>query len=178
MATRPRHVDLGPMYLQVGEEEAPQSWTPPKAAVDANDVSRFDSIMHRGRGQEHQAEAVPESLLGPLHGTEPAQLADTEDIGAEIAHLWVGTGLHSAREVRVGLREALLPDTSVRLCESQGRLRIEFTCESIRVADWIDRKLPVLARELGERLSRDLELAVFLGDGSLIGARNWPELAR
>jgi hypothetical protein len=46
------------------------------------------------------------------------------------------------------------------------------------VADWIDRKLPALARELGERLSRDLELAVFLGDGSLVGARNWPDLAR
>lgn len=178
MATKPRQVDLGPLYLQVGEDEAPGGWTPPGTAIDANDVSRFESLMHRGRGQDHHAELAPEELLGPLRGMEPAQLADTGDIGAEIAHLWVGTGLNSAREVRVGLREALLPDTSVRLCESQGRLRIEFTCESIRVADWIDRKLPALARELGERLSRDLELAVFLGDGSLVGARNWPELAR
>lgn len=176
MATKPRNVDLGPMYLLVGEEDGPQGWTPPSTPVDTNDVSRFEALMHRDRGGQRHSELAPEALLGPLRAAEPDQLADTEDIGAEIAHLWVGTGLHGAREVRVGLREALLPDTSVRLCESQGRLRIEFTCETIRVADWLDRKLPVLARELGGQLSRELELSVSLGDGSLVGSRNWPEL--
>lgn len=178
MATKPRPVDLGPMYLQVGEEEAPQGWTPPSTSADANDVSRFQALMQRGRGQEREAQLPAEALLGPLRAAEPEQLADTGDIGAEIAHLWVGTGLHGAREVRVGLRDALLPDTSVRLCESQGRLCIEFTCATVRVADWLDRKLPTLARELGERLTRELELAVFLGDGRLVGEHRWSGDAR
>jgi hypothetical protein len=173
MASRPRNVDMGPMYLQVGEEAASQGFTP--AGADAKDVVRFESLMNRNGGGHRHSEASPESLLGPLSPSEPAQLADTDDIGNEIAHLWVGTGLHSAREVRVGLREALLPDTSVRLHESQGRLCIEFTCGTHRVADWLDRKLPVLAREMGQRLDRPLELAVSMSNGAHVGTRHWPD---
>jgi hypothetical protein len=174
MAGKPRNVDLGPMYLQVGEDAGPQGPTTPGAAADAGDVARFESLLRRGGREQRQDEVAPESLLGPLLGTEPAPLGDAGEIGAEIAHLWVGTGLRSDREVRMGLRESILPDTSVRLCEAEGRLRIEFTCGTARVADWLDRRLPALARELGTRLSRPLELAVFLGDGGQVGARHWP----
>lgn len=176
MATRPRNVDLGPLYLQVGEENVPQSSESLARNADAGDVARFESIMHRKRGQERRSEVTPEMLLASPLEPELAHLAEPHDICHEIAHLWVGTGLQSDREVRMALREALLPQTSVRLCEVHGRLRIEFTCATHRVADWLDRKLQVLARELGQRLERPLELAVFMADGSCIGERNWPEI--
>ena len=116
---------------------------------------------------------TPETLLGSLPEPDAGDLVDADDIGSEIAHLWVGTGLRSAREVRIGLRPSLLPDTQLRMHEVQNRLRVEFSCTTHRAADWLDRKLDLLARELGERLDRDVELAVYLGDGRLVRACNW-----
>ncbi|HVZ45039.1 MAG TPA: type III secretion HpaP family protein [Ramlibacter sp.] len=178
MSNRRRNIDLGPLYLEVGEEAGlPQSPTQ-ESGADARDVARFESLMRRGGGQGHggdsSSDATPESLLAPLFGAEAQALADTGDIGDEITHLWVGTGLSSDREVRVGLRETLLPQTSVRLFESEGRLRIEFACETVRVAEWLDRRLDKLARELGERLGRDIELVLSMSDGSVVGEHRWP----
>lgn len=175
MATRPRNVDMGPMYLTVGEEAGPERWISPDANAQSTDVSRFAAIMNRDKGQQRHAPTAPEALLGALLETDAAEFASTDDISAEITYLWVGTGVASDREVRVGLREELLPDTAVRLFESEGRLRIEFTCGTSRVAEWLVRKLPVLTRELGQRLNRPLELAVLMNDGSVVGSRNWPE---
>jgi hypothetical protein len=175
MAGRPRNVDLGPVYLQVGEDAGSQEPIASSADANVRDVARFESLMRR-TGQQRQESDVPaEALLDPLRGPHAQQLAEADDIGNEVARLWVGTGMHSGREVRVGLREALLPDTSVRLFESDGRVRIEFTCGTSRVADWLDRKLAALAREIGERLQRPLELAVFMSGGNLVGTNHWPE---
>jgi hypothetical protein len=180
MASRPRNVDLGPMYLQVGVEAPAQGPTPPSQDSDAADVSRFESLMRKGREQQQRRESdsPADELLDPLRGPKPQGLAEPGDIGDEIAHLWVGTGQRGAREVRVGLRDALLPDTSVRLHESGGVLRIEFTCGSAHVANWLDRKSAVLARELGERLRRDVEIVSFMSDGSLVGSAQWSENLR
>jgi hypothetical protein len=175
MATRPRNVDMGPMYLTVGEEAGPERWISPDANAESSDVSRFAAIMNRDKGQQRHAPPAPEALFGATLETDTTEFASADDVCTEIAFLWVGTGLSSDREVRVGLRESLLPDTAVRLFESEGRLRIEFTCGTSRVAEWLVRKLPVLARELGERLNRPLELAVLMKDGDLVGSINWPE---
>ncbi|HTH78703.1 MAG TPA: hypothetical protein VL593_06965 [Ramlibacter sp.] len=175
MAGRPRNVDLGPVYLQVGEDAGPKDAMPSDADANVRDVARFDSLMRRADRQRDEADIPAEALLDPLRAPQVQHLAQADDIGNEVARLWVGTGMHSGREVRVGLREALLPDTSVRLFEADGRVRIEFTCGTSRVADWLDRKLAELARSIGERLQRPLELAVYMAGGNLVGTNHWPE---
>lgn len=172
MASRPRNVDLGPIYLQVGEAPAHEGW-PGRNVAEPADVGRFESILQRGGRRRHERDTPAEIVLPLVGAAEPEHLADAEDIGAEIAHLWVGTGLHSQREVRIGLRQAMLPDTSVRLLEADGRLLIEFTCAGHRVADWLDRKLPVLAAALGERLQRQVELTVSMASGDRVGTFRW-----
>jgi hypothetical protein len=175
MSGKPRNVDLGPIYLQVGDDGGAQSPAPSVADANAGDVSRFDSLMRRTGQQREDSEIPVEALLDPLRAPQVQQLAEADDISQEVARLWVGTGMHSGREVRVGVREALLPDTSVRLYESEGRVRVEFTCGASRVADWLDRKLVALARGLHERLKRPIELAVCMSQGNLVGTCNWPE---
>ncbi|WP_048439643.1 type III secretion HpaP family protein [Caenimonas sp. SL110] len=173
MSSRSRNVDLGPLYLEVGEGGAASGTSRPAGAVDNRDISRFESLMHKGHGQGRHRHLEEAMAVGPLQGMHHIPFADTEEIGAEIAHIWAGTGLHSAREVRVVLREAILPETAVRLCESNGRLRIEFTCGSNRVSDWLGRKLPGLASDLGARLDRELELVIFTKDSSITAECNW-----
>lgn len=175
MASKPRNVDLGPMSLQVGGDSGAPAWSPPEGNANQGDVSRFDSIMNRHRGRGRDEPAASEALSGELPEPELHQMASADDLGAEVAYLWAGTGLDSDREVRVGLRETLLPETAVRLCEDQGRLLIEFTCGQARVANWLVRKLPLLARTLGTKLDRTVELVVFMADGSVAGSCAWPE---
>lgn len=173
MSTRSRNVDLGPLYLEVGEGSAASGMSPSSGSVDSRDISRFESLMHQGHGQGRHSHLQETVGVGPLQGLHHVPFADTEEIGAEIAHIWAGTGLQSAREVRVVLREALLPETAVRLCESNGRLRIEFTCGTHRVSDWLARKLPALAGDLGARLDREMELVIFTKDSSIAAECKW-----
>jgi hypothetical protein len=173
MASRARNIDMGPLYLQVGQEDGPQ-WTVPGNDAPTSDVTRFESLLKRDqRRHQELVEVSPEALLGALREPEAEPFGETGDVAAEVAHLWVGTGLRSGREVRVGLGQALLPDTSVHMFEAEGLLRIEFTCATHRVAAWLQRKLKPLAVELGGRLDRELELAVSMSDGSLVGSRKW-----
>ncbi|RYX93969.1 MAG: hypothetical protein EOO28_16420 [Comamonadaceae bacterium] len=173
-----RNVDLGPIYLPVGEEVGRDVQREPAVKADAAAVHRFNAILERhrrGRDGERrqQDEPTPEELLGSMAGVELESVADTDDVGAEIAHLWVGTGLRSGREVRVGLRESILPGASVRMHEVESRLAVDFTCANARVAEWLDRKLPVLARELGERLDRDIALSISMDDGRAVSSFAW-----
>jgi hypothetical protein len=168
------------MYLQVGEETSTQGPVPASEDANTSDVSRFESLMRKGsdQRQQHESGSLVDEVFDPLRGSNAQALAGTGEIGDEITHLWVGTGQRSAREVRVGLRDALLPDTSVRLYESEGMLRIEFTCGSARVAHWLDRKRAVLARELAERLRRGVVIALLMTDGSVVGSSEWSGNAR
>lgn len=178
MAIR-RNVDLGPIYLPVGEEVVRDSRPTPGTRPDAAAVQRFNEILQRDRRRRqggHQRgdeDLAPEDLLGSVAGAETDSLPDPVDVGAEIAHLWVGTGLRSAREVRVGLRESLLPGTSVRMHEVEGRLCVDFTCSDHRIALWLDGKLPLLGQELGERLDRDMVLAITMDDGHAVSTFSW-----
>ncbi|MBC7599803.1 MAG: hypothetical protein H7238_12410 [Polaromonas sp.] len=178
MASRSRQIDMGPMYLPVGQDEVSQSWPAPRTSVQTGDVARFESLLKRDKGhQHHDVEMSPEALLATLRDPEPEPFGETGDIAAEVAHLWVGTGLRSGREVRVGLGQALLPDTAIHMFEASGLLRIEFTCATHRVASWLQRQLKALTSELGERLGRELELSVSMRDGSLVGCRTWRRAA-
>jgi len=172
-SSKPRSVDLGPMYLQVGQEESHHGSQP--AGADAGDVARFQSLLGERRGR--RSTDLPDDALqvpGPLEAPPAVAIEDGEkDLCDEIAHLWVGTGLHSRREVRMALRESLLPDTSVHLFEAGSCLRIEFICGTLRIADWLVRRLPGLARNLGGQLDRELELSVVHGDGSIAGSLRW-----
>lgn len=175
MAKRPRNVDLGPMYMQVGEEDASSGHGSSLPPADPNSVARFQALMHRKRHDTPPAPHTPETLDAPATWDGLPGFGDPDDLGAEIAHLWTGTGMQSEREVRMGLREALLPGTSVRLLEAGGRLRIEFTCAARTTAEWLGRRLPALSRALGQRLNRSISVAVYTTSGVLTDACEWPE---
>ena len=59
--------------------------------------------------------------------------------------------------LKLGLRGAVWNDSDGVVIDAEGQVTA----------------LDLLARELGERLDRDVELAVYLGDGRLVRACNW-----
>lgn len=184
-----RPVDLGPMYLPLGEgpERRP---SPPKPArgVRAGDVERFRAAMEG----ESQRRLHSPGLPGPLslvprppdgEQAEEGEREERDDAAAldaprpgfvdAIERLWVGEGLHSEREVRIGIHNRVLPETAVRMRMVQGAIHIDLTCADMRTAKWLAGQLEFLVSELGTRLGGAVVAAVEHVDRGVLRTVAW-----
>lgn len=186
MSDKPRQVDMGPMYLPLGEERRHVPLPSSKAlpAGHREDVERFRELMQGSRERSGPPDAVaPLSLLSRREGGEPPPAADDDEgsrcgLAAAMERLWVGEGLHGEREVRIGLRNTILPDTAVRMRLLQGRLHLELSCLEAPVARRLVDRLDALAQELGSRLDRAVVASVEHIDHGLLRCVSWfPERA-
>lgn len=171
-----RPIDLGPMYLPLGEapDQRPQV-TPLPCGVRSGDVERFRLAMRNGAQRLHSP-----GLPGPLSlwrrdvvdGHDERSPHDERDEPNEpdgaldpgfadaIERLWVGEGLHAEREVRIGLHNRILPETAVRMRMVQGAIHIDFSCAELQAATWLAGRLECLVAELGARLGGALVATV------------------
>lgn len=182
MSDKPRQVDMGPMYLPLGEERRhvplPKSKVLPTGRRE--DVERFRELMQKGSLDRQGAPGAvaPLSLLSRRAGGEPPAAADSEQdsragLAAAMERLWVGEGQHGEREVRIGLRNSILPDTAVRMRLLQGRLQLELSCLQAPIARRLADRLDALASELGSRLDRAVIASVEHIDHGLLRSVSW-----
>lgn len=181
MSGRTRPIDLGPMYLPVGEQvdRWPVPVRPEDAGARAGDVDRFKAAMQAGDGQLHSsALPAPQTLVSrqhPGHGS-PADDRDPPDGDGfldAIERLWVSEGLHAEREVRIGLNNRMLPETAIRMRMVQGAIQIEFTCAERATARWLAGRLDALAAELGARLRADVVASVATESHGVMRSVTW-----
>lgn len=181
MSEKPRQVDLGPMYLPLGEERprTPDTVRKPVPSGRREDVERFRALMQRGvSGPLDAASGVaPLSLLARREDREPpahAELRQDEGgLAAAMERLWVGEGLHGEREIRIGLRNSIVPDTAVRMRLVHSRLQLELSCVQAPVAHRMAGRLDELARDLGARLGRAVVASVEHIDHGLLRSVSW-----
>jgi hypothetical protein len=172
-------VDLGPISFPVGEDTKEPKHPPSQNDLDQDSVLRFRAMMERPiQGRPMVTEDLdlptPFSLLG---APDPKRSHDTAEIGMEIEHLWVGDGVDGIREVLVGIAREVLPETSVRLYEGDGRLQIHMTVGGEATRIWLASELHNLTLDLGERLQRPLRVAVLNVNSteSALASCDWPE---
>jgi hypothetical protein len=178
VSDKPRQVDLGPMYLPLGEERQRPVTPTPKAvpASRRDDVDRFRELMRRSPAAFVSPGLVaPVSLLARRDEDDPPHSDEGEHRGFidAMERLWVSEGLHGEREVRIGLRNQILPDTAVRLRTLEGHLQIDLSCLDGRVARQLASQLESLARELGSRLDRPVVATVEHLDHGLLRSVSW-----
>lgn len=181
MSEKPRQVDLGPMYLPLGEERPRTPIALQKNLPNGRreDVDRFRALMQRSAADPLDATAgvAPLSLLARRDEGEPPAGADDDPsqggLASAMERLWVGEGLHGEREVRIGLRNHILPDTAVRMRLLHGRLQLELSCLEAPVARRLAARLDGLARELGSRLGRGVVASVEHIDHGLLRSVSW-----
>lgn len=178
MSDKPRQVDLGPMYLPLGKERPrdPPTAAKPLAAGRREDVDRFRALM----GGAWAASANPPGLVAPVSllarrdGSPPAtDEGDRPGFIDAMERLWVGEGLDGEREVRIGVRNPILPDTAVRMRLLEGRLQVDLDCLDGRRAHYLAGQLDGLARELGSRLNRPVRATVEHVDHGLVRSVVW-----
>lgn len=178
MSDKPRQVDLGPMYLPLGKERPrdPPTVARPLAAGRREDVDRFRGLMEGAEAARLDLPGLvaPVSLLARREGSPPSpDEGDRPGFIDAMERLWVSEGLDGEREVRIGLRNQILPDTAVRMRMLEGRLQVDLSCLDGRMAHYLAGQLDGLARELGSRLNRPVRATVEHVDHGLVRSAGW-----
>lgn len=158
-------IDLGPIVLPAGAGTAGDG--PVSREAGAEDVVRFEALMREG------ARGGLEDFGDAPWADRPGQEAT---LAGEIERLWVSDGAMGRREVRMALRDDVLPATSIRLYESGGALQVELFIASAAIAQWMATRAERVARDLGTRLGREVCVTVGGGDaaGELVRATWFP----
>lgn len=104
-----------------------------------------------------------------LFGSVPVRAVIEEQppappIGEMVERLMVDDGSHGGKQVRMELKDDLLPGVTVAIQELEGRLQVDFICsvESSRLR--LEAAAPGQARQLAEKLQRAVLLRVQTDD--------------
>lgn len=130
---------------------------------DASDAARFAAAMaDEGVSPTPGSRSLPvfPSLAGlPVSSTAVASEEWREPLGDALERLMVGEGRHG-QQVRMELKEEVLPGVSVALEENEGRLLVTFFCRDEESRCRLAEGLPHFATTLAERLRRDVRVRV------------------
>ncbi|MBW7899929.1 MAG: hypothetical protein H3C26_00500 [Rhodocyclaceae bacterium] len=142
-----------------------------RSQPDAQARQRFEQAMAAPaapKGTPDQPAAPqPFALFGSLaRAAEPPAADDGlgERMAEGIARLMVGDGGSGNRQVRMELKDELLPGVSVVVQELEGRLQVDFICGNEDSRQRLDAALDANARTLAERLNRPVLLRVQTDD--------------
>lgn len=153
--------------------------------ADGADAQRFGDLMTGGeqpaggrRDEERPAPSDPKQtpfdLFGPVIGQKPAAPAVAAgnaapdlapDLGriaeAVVERLLVSDGeAPGDQEVRVQLKESVLPGTEIRIRHEGGRLVVEFVCTNADSVRFLDTQRDGLTAHLDNRLRTHAEVLV------------------
>ena len=159
MTRKPRQVDLGPMYLPVGEEAG----FPVERDGLASDAARFDDILGAGLRSRNTSDRPARALLQADEGPSVADLA------SHVQNLWEREEGSTEAEVRVLPGHHVSPHTSLRLLVRSGTLHVEIHCNASANSAWFIPRLPPLAEDLVLRLRRRICVSLFGPTGFRIG---------
>ena len=172
-----RRIDLnlqqagfGAASLKTGGEGAGAQ---PRSPADAQDEARFAAALAKEPAQADGAECEPAPRPFALFGNAPASAAPTpaqrspnplaQGLGDAVERLMVGEGT-SGEQVRMELKDDVLPGVCVAIEEREGRLQVDFICSVERSRLKLTDALPDMAHTLAERLRRDVLMRVQTDD--------------
>jgi hypothetical protein len=117
-------------------------------------------------GANVPAPARPFDLFGAVAPRENPKSADAAErrarvIEETVSRLLVSSGSDaSSPEVRIRMKNDLLPGAELRLVECGGRLEVDFVATDPESAAWLAAQAETLAGEISRRLRRDVRVSV------------------
>ena len=176
--------DLASTLARERGEQAPQSMPMPQP--DLRDESRFAAALAAEAGSEAdadldaEADAQANAQLAndvprpfALFGARPALASAevsagvlsplAESLGYTVERLMVGEG-RSGSQVRMELKDDLLPGVTVAIEAQEGRMQVDFFCRIERSRLLLNNALDAMAETLAQRLQRDVMMRVQTDD--------------
>lgn len=157
----------------------------PMHQPDDHAAERFKAAMEgtaAGAGSDAKDPAVELQrpgglfdLFGPAHRASalPAVTAEgphrsagdwARQMGDSIERLMVDDGQHGSRQVRMQLKDDVLPGVTVAIQECDGRLQVDFVCSVEASRLRLNEEASSHARTLADRLQRDVLVRVQTDD--------------
>jgi hypothetical protein len=159
MTRRGSPVDFGPLSLPVGDMPFFQESQAGSASVQ--DVERLQALLSdSGRGGQDK----DDSLVELPRATAVVMARDSMHLLSSLAEALPGLAASPAfksqqyAEIQIG-RE-LLADTHLSVTDSGVRIEFVFRVAGDTDRDWLRQHLPWLAKTVGEKLERDVRIAV------------------
>lgn len=171
--------------LDVGSE-APGEGRDARREADSEDARRFGEMMRRQDGTAEPAPAAdakpsPFDLFRPAHLQSPPPLGGDALAGATdlrtiaeavVERLLVSDGdTPGSQEVRIQLKDSVLPGTEIRIRQERGNIVVEFVCANADSVRFLDGQRDGLANLLGSRLKDLVEVMVTTADDTAAGDR-------
>jgi hypothetical protein len=105
---------------------------------------------------------VASAAASPASGSRSSELHQKLD--DTLSSLLVEEGTGGSRQVRMELKEEVLPGTTVVVQEAEGRLQIQFICSQEDSRLRLNRIAPEQAQALAHRLNREVLISVVTDD--------------
>lgn len=159
MTRRGSPVDFGPLSLPLGDMPFfPDSHV---ASASANDVERLQALLSdRGR----DGEGREESLVELPRATAAFMARDSMHLLSSLAEALPGLVASSAfkaqQRAEIQISPELLADTHLSVTDTGVRIEFAFRVGGDTDREWLCQHLPWLAKTVGERLERDVRIAV------------------
>lgn len=159
MTRRGSPVDFGPLSLPVGDMPYfPDSHV---ASASANDVERLQALLSdRGGGGEGREE----SLVELPRATAAVMARDSMHLLSSLAEALPGLvaspAFKAQQHAELQISPEFLADTHLSVSDTVGRIEFVFRVAGDTDRDWLRQHLPWLAKTVGERLERDVRIAV------------------
>lgn len=158
-----------------------------RRAADGNDARRFEDLMRGDAGGEEPGggeggEPAPDgaplppgpfALFRPAAGGQEAAappapsaagLAELAEAVAE--RILVSEEGGADAEVRIRIRDGVMPGVEVRLKWAEGRVQVEFACANADSRTFLEGRREALADLLAERTGEEVEVRVSADDGT------------
>ena len=162
---RPINLDLNSTgAASTGTHADAQSRPREEADPQAADQFRARLSAPEPQAQQQPPAASPFSLFGSARIPEPADSQAAEKrsqvIEEAVSRMLVTDPSRGGEaQVRIKLRDDVLPGTEVRVSQREGRLEVEFVANAESAA-WLAAQAESIAAELARRLRREVRVAV------------------
>lgn len=147
--------------------------------ADGGAARRFDDMMRdrdgAGRDGDRTA-ASPFDLFRPMptplasanapEAAAPPPSADLREIVEVVAERMLVADTETGQEVRIQLKDSVLPGVEIRIRQQEGRIVVEFVCANADSARFLTGQQDGLAALLGERLQTAAEVTITTADGT------------
>jgi hypothetical protein len=159
MTRRGSPVDFGPLSLPVGD--MPFFQDAHVASASVKDVERLQALLSdRGRGGQEKDDSLVE-----LPRASPAVMSrDSMHLLSSLAEALPGLvaspAFRAQQHTEIQISPELLADTHLLVTDTGARIDFVFRVGGDTDTDWLRQHLPWLAKTVGERLERDVRIAV------------------
>lgn len=168
MNRRGTPVDFGPLSLPVGDMPMFQAFGNAEASLE--DVMKLHQLLSGQPRDQQGDDAHPLELSSVVfQGDAPHHTQILTTLAELLPKLSTSATFKTHQRAEIQLSSEILADTQLLVMDAGSRIEFYFHISNDETRNWLQEHLPWLAKTVGERLERDVRIALSGARGSGLG---------